>query len=74
MPYSKEDIKRNIVFFKKIPLFPNTVRPSSIGMKNCNVPTASLLAEDDDGNICFMSQSDKQRTLEYYEKMYNEFN
>lgn len=51
-------------FLKSVPVYPNRVMPFSLGMKNCNLPTESLLVEDDDGFVFFMTEEDKQKSIE----------
>lgn len=55
-----------IEFLKKVPIFPEKVSPGLLGMKNCNMPTESFLAEDDNGFVFFLSERDKQRTIDIY--------
>ncbi len=60
-----------IDFLRKVPIFPEKISPGLLGMKNCNMPTESFLAEDDDGSVFFLSEYDKQRTIEFYVSMCN---
>ncbi len=56
----------------KIPVYPHTISPKEIGIKNCNLPTNILLGEDDAGFIFFNSEIDKNNALKLIIRDYNE--
>lgn len=65
----QKGIKANnntIAFLEKVPVYPERVLPRLLGMRSCNMPTDSFLVEDDDGYVFFLSEHDKQRSIELY--------
>lgn len=61
------EVKNKIIsFLEKVPIYPDGIKPRSLGIESWNLPAISFLIEDDDGNISFMSNNDKQKAIRDY--------